>query len=220
MSTRHFPFRTLLLAIASLVLVIGVPAGAETCGDSEHPSGKDRCVEEGGSGTQGDAESDPDDDGRGPERTNGGADEPGGPGGVNQADQDGNNGCGNDQDFEDDNEGLCGSKPASAGGPDEVKGPELNDEDDGKIKPTIGKRPDDGRTVVKDIDPITRKPNVNEHRARLGQPVAASRSLVGMVGRAGAALAATGLPGLLLGAGALGLIGFGAAALRRARASR
>ncbi len=76
-------------------------------GDNRHPSGKDRSVEPGGSGDQGTSGSDPDDDGRGPDRSNGGADKPGGPGGQDLADQDGNNGCGNDDDFEDDNEGLC-----------------------------------------------------------------------------------------------------------------
>ena len=79
-------------------------------GDNRHPSGKDRSVEN-GSGTQGRSTSDPDDDGRGPDRSNGGADKPDGPGGVDLADQDGNNGCGNDDDFEDDNEGWCGRKP-------------------------------------------------------------------------------------------------------------
>ncbi len=82
-------------------------------GDNLHPSGKDRSVEHGNSAAnpnQGKAESDPDDDGRGPDRTNGGPDKPGGSGGLDLADQDGNNGCGNDDDFEDDNEGLCGSK--------------------------------------------------------------------------------------------------------------
>ncbi|HLF41791.1 MAG TPA: hypothetical protein VI854_10015 [Acidimicrobiia bacterium] len=39
---------------------------------------------------------------------NGGADKPGCPGGVDRSDQDGNNGCGNDADFEDDNNGRCG----------------------------------------------------------------------------------------------------------------
>ncbi|HYP24319.1 MAG TPA: hypothetical protein VEV43_12160, partial [Actinomycetota bacterium] len=33
---------------------------------------------------------------------------------VDKADQDGNNGCGNDDDFEDDNEGWCGRKPKPA----------------------------------------------------------------------------------------------------------
>ena len=83
-------------------------------GDNRHPSGKDRSVERGRAGNQGRSASDPDDDGRGPDRSNGGADRPDGPGGVDLADQDGNNGCGNDDDFEDDNEGWCGRKPKSA----------------------------------------------------------------------------------------------------------
>ena len=93
-------------------------------GDNAHPSGKDRSVEPGGSGTQGNSPSDPDDDGRGPDRTNGGADKPGGNGGVDKDDQDGNNGCGNDDDFEDDNEGLCL-------GPDGAPGQQPDDGDDG-----------------------------------------------------------------------------------------
>jgi hypothetical protein len=79
-------------------------------GDNAHPSGKDRSREAGGSGNQGKSESDPDDDGRGPDRSNGGPDKPGGSGGVDKDDQDSNNGCGNDDDFEDDNEGLCRGK--------------------------------------------------------------------------------------------------------------
>lgn len=75
-------------------------AGA-SAGESQHPSGRDRTVEPGGSGTQGRSPSDPDG------TSNGGADKPGGSGGVFLGDQDGNNGCGNDQDFEDDNRGLC-----------------------------------------------------------------------------------------------------------------
>lgn len=85
-------------------------------GDNAHPSGKDRSVEHGGSVTQGKAASDPDDDSRGPERTNNGPDKQiDGAGGVDREDQDNNNGCGNDDDFEDDNEGLCGGAPK--GGP-------------------------------------------------------------------------------------------------------
>ena len=101
----------------------GAPRGSGTSdvGDNAHPSGRDRSVEPGGSGTQGRAGADPDDDGRGPDRSNGGADQPSGPGGVDMEDQDGNNGCGNDDDFEDDNEGWCGRKPkpdsASAASP-------------------------------------------------------------------------------------------------------
>lgn len=80
--------------------------------DNEHPSGKDRETNDGPEDdTQGNSPSDPDDDSKGPDRSNGGADKPGGPGGVDKEDQDPNNGCGNDDDFEDDNEGHCGGKP-------------------------------------------------------------------------------------------------------------
>jgi hypothetical protein len=71
---------------------------------NDHPSGKDRTVEPGNSGTQGKAVSDPD------ATTNGGADKPGMTGGFD-SDKDGNNGCGNDNDFEDDNNGWCGHHP-------------------------------------------------------------------------------------------------------------
>jgi hypothetical protein len=132
-------FFVMILAVAAVGLfAVGVASASdgETCGPSNHPSGKDRCEEPGGSGTQGEAASDPDDDGRGPERTNGGVDQDGGSGGVNQQDQDGNNGCGNDQDFEDDNEGLCkgrqGSGSAGGGGsPQSPEGPQGPKDDKG-----------------------------------------------------------------------------------------
>jgi LPXTG-motif cell wall-anchored protein len=92
----------------------GTPNNVPDEGDNQHPSGKDRSVEPGGSGNQGRSPSDPDDDGRGPDRSNGGPDKPNGSGGVDLADQDGNNGCGNDDDFEDDNEGWCGRNPKRA----------------------------------------------------------------------------------------------------------
>ena len=96
------------------------PNNVSDDGDNRHPSGKDRSVENGGSGTQGKSESTPDQDGHGPERDYNGTDKPNGPGGIDVADQDGNNGCGNDDDFEDDNEGWCGKPPAD----DEVETPE------------------------------------------------------------------------------------------------
>ena len=80
------------------------PNNVSDDGDNAHPSGKDRSVENGGSGTQGKSQSDPDGD------SNGGPDKANGSGGVDMADQDGNNGCGNDDDFEDDNNGNCGPK--------------------------------------------------------------------------------------------------------------
>jgi hypothetical protein len=88
--------------------------GADPDADNAHPSGKDRHEDK---GTQGKSTSDPDDNDRGPERNSGnpGADKPfvsgDGAGGIDKLDQDGNNGCGNDDDFEDDNEGWCGHKP-------------------------------------------------------------------------------------------------------------
>ncbi len=82
----------------------GVPNHVVDAGDNQHPSGKDRSVEHGGSGNQGKSSSDPD------RTTNGGTDKPGGRGGVDRHDQDGNNGCGNDDDFEDDNNGHCGGR--------------------------------------------------------------------------------------------------------------
>ena len=100
-------------------------------GDNLHPSGKDRSCEPGGSGDQGNAQSDPDDDGRGPDRSNGGPDQPGGAGGFDKDDQDANNGCGNDDDFEDDNEGLCMQREPYSG-----------------RRPHVGKKIDDAVATV------------------------------------------------------------------------
>ena len=112
----------------------GTPNNVVDDGDNSHPSGKDRSVESGGSGNQGNAAHDPDDDGNGPDRTNGGLDQPGGPGGDDLADQDGNNGCGNDDDFEDDNEGLCRGRQGAPGQqPDEDDDEVIDDEDDDEV---------------------------------------------------------------------------------------
>ncbi|MDQ3914917.1 MAG: hypothetical protein M3323_06230 [Actinomycetota bacterium] len=92
--------------------------------DNQHPSGKDRSEEPGGSGNQGKSESAPDDN-VGPMRNECGesptsdprggcTDKPGGSGGMDLQDQDGNNGCGNDDDFDDDNNGHCGGKVKGA----------------------------------------------------------------------------------------------------------
>ena len=110
-------------------------------GDNAHPSGKDRSVEPGGSGNQGNAAHDPDDDGNGPDRSNGGLDQPDGPGGVDLADQDGNNGCGNDDDFEDDNEGLCRGR----------QGQEPDDDDDDDTDEDVD---DDDEEVDDDEDEV------------------------------------------------------------------
>jgi hypothetical protein len=110
--------------LALLLALVVPPAGAHET--SHHPSGNDRVDESGGSsaeidataqggssGVQGNSESEPDENGSGPERdsdTGDGLDKIEGTGGDHPGDiddQDDNNGCGNDQDFEDDNEGLC-----------------------------------------------------------------------------------------------------------------
>ena len=98
----------------------GVPNNISDEGDNQHPSGKDRSIESGGSGDQGQSASTPDQNGRGPERDNGGTDKPNGSGGADIIDQDRNNGCGNDDDFDDDNEGLCGKVKGKPGEDDET----------------------------------------------------------------------------------------------------
>jgi hypothetical protein len=102
-----------LLVAAVLLVVSGAFAGAAGAGPdkqpdqtlNDHPSGKDRNAEPGTSNAQGQSPSDPDGE------SNGGPDKPGGDGGFD-ADKDGNNGCGNDDDFEDDNNGNCGGRRA------------------------------------------------------------------------------------------------------------
>ena len=163
--TRTFRYQTLLiLSLLALVVALAPAVGAAECGESAHPSGKDRCEEPGGSGTQGDAASDPDDNGNPPERSNGGADEPGGPGGVNKDDQDGNNGCGNDQDFEDDNEGLClgPQAPASVVGSNTPK-----TKKETKVKPATFERTPDGTRVLPRV--IEDEPVADD--TQIGQPI-------------------------------------------------
>ena len=94
---------TLVLPAMALAAPTRTPLPAQLAdGPSLHPSGNNRYVEPGGSGTQGKASSDPDG------LYNHGVDQRGEFGGLYLSDQDGNNGCGNDQDFEDDNNGRCG----------------------------------------------------------------------------------------------------------------
>jgi hypothetical protein len=157
--SRTRPFLALIFALAlalggalMLVPANGASATEHECGEAQHPSGNDRCEEPGGSGDQGNAQSDPDDDGRGPDRSNGGVDQDGGTGGENQQDQDANNGCGNDQDFEDDNEGLCGGGERSGDNANGGNRPATTDDDDddrgnnaGGNTPTTSDDDDDDR---------------------------------------------------------------------------
>ncbi len=70
---------------------------------SNHPSGKDRNTEQGNSYPQGNSHSNP--DGGGVDKPYDSNGQPAGSQGRN--DYDGNNGCGNDNDFSDDNNGKC-----------------------------------------------------------------------------------------------------------------
>lgn len=90
-------------------LIASIPQTGPDEGDNNHPSGKDRSIEHGNSQIQGKSQSDPDGD----KNANGGVsgkDKIGLDGGFDKGDQDGNNGCGNDDDFEDDNNGNCNSR--------------------------------------------------------------------------------------------------------------
>jgi hypothetical protein len=123
----------------------GVPNNISDDGDNRHPSGRDRSVENGGSGNQGRSQSDPDG------MSNGGADKPGGTGGIDQLDQDGNNGCGNDDDFEDDNNGNCGGQQ------DSVTSPEVDSEPLAVLPPTEDTHQDDLRLLLEEPVPDARQ---------------------------------------------------------------
>lgn len=124
----------------------GTPNNQPDEGDNQHPSGKDKSVENGKSGNQGKSESDPDGD------SNGGPDKPNGSGGEDLADQDGNNGCGNDDDFEDDNNGNCGGKAKDK--PAKVKGSKVEGFEHSKLEGSKGHSVEDGDGVLdaKDLD--------------------------------------------------------------------
>jgi hypothetical protein len=94
--------RIALLVTAALVL-LGITAPAASASGRRHG---DRHRHEFAGHTQGRSASDPDG------TSNGGPDKPGFRGGFS-ADRDGNNGCGNDDDREDDNNGNCGRKRAA-----------------------------------------------------------------------------------------------------------
>jgi hypothetical protein len=87
---------------------LGVLNRARDAEPSDHPSGKERNDEKGGSFPQGRSSSNPD---------GGGVDKPfaadgKAAGSQGRNDFDGNNGCGNDNDFADDNNGNCGGRSA------------------------------------------------------------------------------------------------------------
>ncbi len=79
-------------------------------GQSQHPSGKERNTEHGKSQTQGKSESNPDGNGADKRRD---AKDGSDAGTQGISDYDDNNGCGNDHDFADDNNGNCGGRSES-----------------------------------------------------------------------------------------------------------
>jgi hypothetical protein len=205
------------------------PNNVEDDGDNAHPSGKDRSVENGGSGNQGKSESDPDDDGRGPDRTNGGPDKPNGSGGVDAADQDGNNGCGNDDDFEDDNEGWCGGKPKPANTTevkpkDEVK-PDVIER---KVCPAGTDKAGQAMTSLKDCDEDDVLGSTDESNPKVKRPDTVLGSVIQRSGPevaseaiapAAAVLPFTGADLTIFAGVAVGLILLGTFALRVRRES-
>ena len=234
-----------LVGLVTLPVVAYAHNEAQNCpddaNDNRHPSGNDRSCESGSSedgstgasaqdhegdsdtSIQGDSGSDPDDDGRGPDRSNGGADKPnGGPGGLDHADQDSNNGCGNDDDFEDDNEGWCGGKPKPAGG--DVQG---QVEVQGQVD-TTGKAGQGGVTRVQGKaneagefrslgtpDSVTQV--LGESLVRAALPTAAPTMVLGVEFVRGQVMAVTGTPFGVTALFALTLIGFGAVLVRASR---
>jgi hypothetical protein len=134
--------RIALLVTAVLVLLgMTAPAASAHSGRSHG----DRHRHEFAGHTQGRSTSDPDG------MRNGGPDKPGFRGGFS-ADRDGNNGCGNDDDREDDNNGNCGGKRARAGDDDDEKarvaGKTEDRTDDDHDKARVAGDTEDRRKVV------------------------------------------------------------------------
>jgi hypothetical protein len=131
--------RTVIVRIgatgAGALLALGLLAGPSAAKDSDQKSSAEKAREgnkvtcfqpDGETNTQGRSLSDPDGD------TNGGADKPDPDctGGVDATDRDGNNGCGNDADREDDNNGNCEGDGTAADEPDQPE-----DGDDVTVNP-------------------------------------------------------------------------------------
>jgi hypothetical protein len=187
----------------------GVPNAPDPQGDSDnrHPSGNDKHEEGGQSGNQGSSSSEPDGDGHGPERDEGGLDKPDGPGGLDVLDQDGNNGCGNDDDFEDDNEGWCG-KPdqQAASGSSEEDVDSATDTEDTSAAPTetVATHVSAGTAASGTFGAVTSVLGVT---ASADESVAGGPEVLGVVVRAvGAAPAVAGIPLAFTGANALPLV--------------
>ena len=167
----------------------GFPNTPDPAGDTDnqHPSGKDRSSESGGSGNQGKSGSDPDGN------TNGGADKPGGTGGVDQLDQDGNNGCGNDDDFEDDNEGHCSGAPV----PPTTDKPPTKPTPPGKVDDDDVTHPKPERTIPDEVLGLT--PDGGLPEVAVAAPAADRPSTLPMTGSSVATVLLAGLGLIVLG---------------------
>lgn len=175
-----------------------------------HPGKTERQQEKGGSGTQGKSESNPDGDGVDKPYPADGqpAESQQGDYGTNEVnadDFDGNNGCGNDTDFSDDNNGNCG-------GLKEVDDVDVDDDDDVIVDDVVVVA--DTKTESAQVMgiQIERAPETLAATAPAAQVLG-----VQMERAAPAALAATGLPLGLAALAGFGLIGGGLAARRVAR---
>ena len=111
--------------------------GTEATAQDAAPGSADREVEPGGSGYQGKSNSNPDGEG---------VDKPYAAAGQDaetqgESDYDGNNGCGNDTDFADDNNGNCGK-------PDKDRGPDDGGEGGGEVAATGGENKTTGNALA------------------------------------------------------------------------
>ena len=185
---------------------------AQTAGNPQtdaHPGNHERQIENGGSGTQGKSSSNP--DGAGVDKPYAADGQAAGSqgdsyavGDVNNDDYDGNNGCGNDTDFADDNNGNCGGQKED----DDV---DVDDDDDVIVKNVVL---EGGKTESAQVMGI----QIERAPATLAATAPAAQVLgVQMERAAPAALAATGLPLGLAALAGFGLIGSGLAARRVAR---
>ncbi|HEX7167846.1 MAG TPA: hypothetical protein VF230_12770 [Acidimicrobiales bacterium] len=196
--------------------------GTEATDADAAPGNADRETEAGGSGTQGRSESNPDGDP--------GVDKPYPAAGHDaetqgDSDYDGNNGCGNDTDFADDNNGNCGGNRENAGAPvGELPKGETEVRGNTVTKPVTPAQPAELGAVDTETTEAAQVLGVQFERAATTQTAAvvkAQPAELGAVDTSTAAapltLARTGLPLVLLAIAGFGLIGGGVAFRRFAR---
>jgi hypothetical protein len=212
--------------------------GTDATATDAAPGGADRETEAGGSGTQGRSDSNP--DGEGVDKPYAAAGQ--GAESQGESDYDGNNGCGNDTDFADDNNGNCGGlkKGHDKPKPGDDEPPAVDDEgdekdddgdDDGDVKDTDDSNDGDDTTspALDDTDDTAAVEGARvmgvqfERTLPAASGVAAGSAAADSAGaqvmgvqveRGAIALARTGVPLLALALVALALIG-GGSALRR-----